>query len=65
MAAVTSIREPQRLINYYGHVPKLTTVKPKSDCYYCTEIRGKPENADAERFLRMLHLRERRRQESG
>jgi molybdopterin/thiamine biosynthesis adenylyltransferase len=59
MVAVTGMREPQRLINYYGHVPKLTTAKPKSGCYYCTGIRGKPEDADAERFLRMPHLRER------
>ncbi|UPK05698.1 hypothetical protein [Bradyrhizobium sp. 170] len=47
MVAVTGMREPQRLINYYGHVPKLTTAKPKPDCYYCTAIRGKPEDADA------------------
>ncbi|WP_247509391.1 ThiF family adenylyltransferase [Bradyrhizobium sp. 157] len=60
MVAVTGMREPQRLINYYGHVPKLTTAKPKPDCYYCTAIRGKPEDADAERFLRMPQLREQR-----
>ncbi|UVC19408.1 hypothetical protein [Mesorhizobium onobrychidis] len=52
------MRESQRLINYYGHVPRLTTAKPKPDCY-CS--RGKPEDADAERFLRMPHLRERRK----
>jgi molybdopterin/thiamine biosynthesis adenylyltransferase len=61
MVAVTGMREPQRLISYYGHVPKLTTRKPKPDCYYCTGIRGKPEEADAERFLRLAHLRERRK----
>lgn len=58
MVAVTGMRDPQRLINYYGHVPKLTTSKPKPNCYYCSGIRGKPEDADAERFLRMPHLRE-------
>ncbi|MBP1092141.1 HesA/MoeB/ThiF family protein [Bradyrhizobium diazoefficiens] len=60
MVAVTGMREPQRLINYYGHMPKLTTARPKPDCYYCTGIRGKPDDADAERFLRMSHLRKRR-----
>jgi molybdopterin/thiamine biosynthesis adenylyltransferase len=60
MVAVTAMREPQRLINYYGHVPKLTTRKPKADCYYCTGIRGNAVDADVERFLRMPHLRERR-----
>ncbi|RQH06888.1 ThiF family adenylyltransferase [Bradyrhizobium sp. RP6] len=64
MVAVTGMREPQRLINYYGHVPKLTTAKPKPDCYYCKGIRGKPQDADAERFLRMPHLRERRRKQT-
>jgi molybdopterin/thiamine biosynthesis adenylyltransferase len=60
MVAVTGMRPPQRLINYYGHVPKLTTARPKPDCYYCKGIRGKPDEADAERFLRMPHLRKRR-----
>jgi hypothetical protein len=60
MVAVTGMREPQCLINYHGHVPKLTTAKPKPDCYYCTGIRGEPEDADAERFLRMPHLRQQR-----
>lgn len=64
MVAVTGMRKPQRLINYYGHVPKLTTAKPKPDCYYCKGIRGKPQDADAERFLRMPHLRERRGQQT-
>jgi molybdopterin/thiamine biosynthesis adenylyltransferase len=63
MVAVTGMREPQRLINYCGHVPKLTIRRPTPDCYYCKAIRGIPEEADAERFLRMPHLRTRRGEE--
>lgn len=65
MVALTGMREPQRLITYYGHVPKLTTARPKPGCYYCTGIRGKPEDTDAERFLRMPHLRECRQKAAG
>jgi len=60
MVAVTGIRPPRRLLNYYGHlVPhrsdRQVTVsadEPWLDCYYCKGIRGVGEKADVERYIR-------------
>lgn len=57
MVAVTGMGAPRRLINYYGHLLRMTTAKvPGSDCYYCKRIRGKAAEADVERYLKMSHL---------
>lgn len=57
MLAVTGMAEPRRLINYTGHLPRITTAKaPTTDCYYCKSIRGTDAAADVERYLRMPHL---------
>lgn len=57
MLAVTGMAEPRRLINYTGHLPRLTTAKaPTTDCHYCKSIRGTYAAADVERYLRMPHL---------
>jgi len=57
------MRAPTRLIEYRGQVSKVvvSTDPPQPDCYYCKGIRGKPADADVERYLRMPHLSERRR----
>jgi len=57
MLAVTGMAKPRRLVNYVGHLLRLTTAKaPESDCYYCKGIRGSGVAADVERYLRMPHL---------
>ena len=57
MVAVTVMAEPRRLINYAGHLLRLTTAKaPESDCPFCKGIRGSGGSADVERYLRMPHL---------
>ena len=57
MVAVTDMAEPRRLINYAGHLLRLTTAKsPESDCPYCKGIRGDSAAADIERYLKMPHL---------
>ena len=57
MVAVTGMGEPRRLINYAGHLLRLTTAKaPELDCPYCKGIRGSGAAADVERYLRMPHL---------
>jgi molybdopterin/thiamine biosynthesis adenylyltransferase len=61
MVAVTGMRPPRVLLNYYGHLGKTTdSNKPerKPDCQFCTVIRGQPDAADIERYLRMPHLRQ-------
>lgn len=60
MVAVTGIRPPQRLLNYYGHLapdrgdrPVTVSVdQPWPDCYYCKGIRGAREKADVLRYIR-------------
>ena len=53
MVAVTGMAEPRRLINYAGHLLRLTTAKaPESDCPFCKGIRGSGGSADVERYLR-------------
>jgi molybdopterin/thiamine biosynthesis adenylyltransferase len=62
MAAVTGVRDPQRLLTYRGYLGTVSVSKdePAPDCYYCKAIRGTGVKADVERYLRMPHLRDRR-----
>jgi molybdopterin/thiamine biosynthesis adenylyltransferase len=52
MVGVTGLRRPQRLLNYYAHVGKVTASadEPPTDCYYCVGLRGE---VSASRFLSM------------
>jgi hypothetical protein len=54
MVAVTGLRQPRRVLNYLAHMGRLTesTDPPEADCYYCKGIRGRPETADVERYIR-------------
>lgn len=54
MLGVTGIRTPKRLINYYAHRGHVTISndQPSPDCYYCKGIRGIPEKADLQRYIR-------------
>jgi molybdopterin/thiamine biosynthesis adenylyltransferase len=54
MAAVTGLREPNRVLRFRGTTGKVTSVtsEPHSDCYYCIGMRGKREAADVEHYLR-------------
>ena len=57
MVAVTGMAEPRRLVNYTGHLLRLTKARaPGSDCPYCKGIRGEGAAADVERYLKMPHL---------
>jgi hypothetical protein len=55
MVAVTGIRRPQRLMNYYGHQSSTrpSTDQPNQDCYYCKGIRGRRKEANVERYLKI------------
>jgi molybdopterin/thiamine biosynthesis adenylyltransferase len=55
MVAVTGMRAPTRLIEYRAHLSKVLVVadEPRPDCYYCKGIRGKPEEAEVERYLQL------------
>jgi len=59
MVAVTGMREPTRLQEYRGWESKVLVSKdePTADCPICKGIRGKPQEADVERYLRLPHLR--------
>jgi molybdopterin/thiamine biosynthesis adenylyltransferase len=63
MAAVTGMRKPAMLLTYKGHESIVTKRReaPSADCYYCKGLRGRGADADVERYLRMPHLRQRRR----
>lgn len=54
MAAVTGLRQPKKVLMYYGHMGRLTspTDPPAADCYYCKVVRGRREAADVQRYLR-------------
>lgn len=61
MVAVTGMREPRLLLNYYGRLGKVTdasstTIRP--DCQICKDTHGKRAVADVERYLRIPHLRQ-------
>ena len=53
MVTVTRLREPKRLINYYGHTGRMTLSSdtPHSGCYYCG-LWGKGAATDVERYVR-------------
>lgn len=59
MVAVTDLRAPRLLLNYYGHLGKMTdgsNSERSPDCQFCRVIRGQREAADVERYLRIPHL---------
>jgi molybdopterin/thiamine biosynthesis adenylyltransferase len=60
--AATGMRPPVRLQEYRGQIAKVVVITDPAhaDCFYCKGIRGTGAAADAERYLRMPHLRERR-----
>ncbi|WP_288903027.1 ThiF family adenylyltransferase [uncultured Sneathiella sp.] len=60
MVAVTGLRAPTRLLEYRGWESKVVTIvdEPRSECILCKGIRGKPEEADVERYLKLQHLRQ-------
>lgn len=62
MVAVTGLRAPTRLQEYRGWESKVvvSTDQPRDGCNICYGIRGKPSEADVERYLRMTHLRQRK-----
>ena len=63
MLAATGMREPRRLINYTGHLFRLTTAQPSDgDCPYCRGLKGQGAAADVERYLKMPHLQRGRAQ---
>jgi len=54
MVAVTGIRQPISLANYYGNLGKVVVSvdAPGSDCYYCKLIWGRGDAADVKRYIR-------------
>jgi molybdopterin-synthase adenylyltransferase len=58
MVAVTGLRAPTRLQVYRGWQSKVVVVtdEPQPNCLICTGLRGKPAEADVERYLRLPHL---------
>lgn len=54
MVGVTGLRAPKKVINYYGHMGRLTspTELPDPDCYYCKVVRGQRDAGDVQRYLR-------------
>ena len=66
MLAVTGMSEPRRLINYTGHLFRLTTAQARDgDCPYCKGLRGHGAAAEVERYLKMPHLQSGRAQETS
>lgn len=53
MLFVTGIREPKKIIAYYGNkgIVTVTNQEPASDCYYCKGIRGKGDAANVQRYI--------------
>ena len=47
-------RQPRKVLKYYGERGGVTvpTRNPDRDCYYCSEIRGKRDGANVQRYLR-------------
>lgn len=62
MVAVTGMRLPTKLQEYRGHLSKVfvSSDQPRPDCYFCKCLRGTREKAEVERYLRIVHLRNRR-----
>lgn len=59
MVAITGMRAPTRLQEYRGWQSKVVvnTDAPAPDCLICAGIRGRPDEADVARYLRLQHLR--------
>lgn len=59
MVAVTGIREPTRLQRYRGWESKVVVTRddPVSGCPICAGVHKLGQEADAERYLRIPHLR--------
>lgn len=53
VAAVTGLRRPFPMLNYYGHLGRMTVRKdaPQPDCYYCKGIWNKRALAEVERYI--------------
>ena len=49
-------RQPKKLLKYHGErgIVTVYTGAPAPDCYYCSEIRGKGDDADVYRYLRIV-----------
>lgn len=63
MVAVTGMRRPRLFLNYYGHFGKASDASAtarKPYCHFCQEIRGKADEAELDRYLRITHLRQNR-----
>ncbi len=57
MMAATGMREPERLINYAGHLFRVTKARARDgDCPYCIGLRGQGAVADVERYLKIPHI---------
>ena len=66
MMAATGMREPERLINYAGHLFRVTKARARDgDCPYCVGVRGQGSAAEVERYLKMPHLASGRAQVIG
>lgn len=52
--AVSGLRSPNVLLKYYAHrgTVVVNNDAPHADCFYCCEVRGRREKADAERYIR-------------
>lgn len=61
MVAVTGMRPPVRQIQYQGQIPvvRLNIDPPRANCPICA-LRGKGATAEAERYLALEHVKERR-----
>ena len=48
-------RQPRKLLKYHGErgIVTVVTVASDLDCYYCSEIRGKGDDADIGRYLKV------------
>ena len=54
MVAVTGLRPPKPVINYYGKMGRLTSPidAPAPDCYYCLQVKGLGDRADVQHYVR-------------
>jgi molybdopterin-synthase adenylyltransferase len=54
MVAVSGLRPPKTVTNYYGKMGRLTTPidPPSADCYYCLAVKGLGERADVQHYVR-------------
>lgn len=52
MKACTGLAQPSRVINYYGHLSRMTVRKdpPSPDCYFCKSVWGTGDESGVNRF---------------